>query len=139
MERDAPKPMHPVVKSSLHLTASRGSTCRYSLADRKTQHQENLRDTNRTLGRWANRGCYKQPVDKRAVYTACTQPCVSGAFGASGATQIKDLACYQYVGKFNSVPDHRISKHLFGIPRFALDHIMPRASSHLSHSPTEVP
>jgi hypothetical protein len=91
---------------------SRGSTGRYSFANRKTQHQENFRDTNRTLGRWANRGCYKQPVNKRPVYAACTHECASGAFGASGATQIKDLACYQYVGKFNSVPGHHISKNL---------------------------
>jgi hypothetical protein len=85
------------------------------LADRNTQHQENLRDTNRTLRRWTNRGCCKQPVDKRPVYAACTQQCVSSAFGASGTRQIKDLACYQHLGKVNSVPGHHHSKGLSGI------------------------
>jgi hypothetical protein len=49
----------------------------------------------------------KQPVNKRSVYAACTQKCVSSAFGAFGSTEIKDLACYQYVGKFNSLPGHQ--------------------------------
>jgi len=66
----------------------------------------------RTLRRWANRGCYKQPVDKRLVYAACTQEWVSSGFGVFGSEEIKDLACYQHLGKFNSVPGHHISKHL---------------------------
>jgi hypothetical protein len=94
------------------MTPFSSSTCRYSFTDRKTQHQENLRDTNRTLGRWANRGCNKQPVDKRPMYAACTQKCVSSAFGTFGSAEIKDLACYQYVGKFNSVPGHHVFKDL---------------------------
>ncbi len=60
----------------------------------------------------ANRGCFKQPMDKRPVYAACTQECVSSAFSAFGTTQIKDLPCYQYLGKFNSVPGHHISNDL---------------------------
>jgi hypothetical protein len=56
-----------------------------------------------------------QLVDKRPVYAACTHECVSSAFGVSGATQIKDLACYQYLGKFNSIPGHHHSKELSGI------------------------
>ena len=72
-------------------------------------------DTNRTLRRWANRGCYKQPVNKRPVYAACTHECVSSAFGASGTAQTKDLACYQHLGKSNSVPGHHHSKGFSGI------------------------
>jgi hypothetical protein len=46
------------------------------------------------------------------VYAACTQECVSSAFDASGTSQIKDLACYQYLGKFNSVPGHHLQTRL---------------------------
>ena len=47
-----------------------------------------------------------------AVYAACTQGCVSSTFSAFGAAETKDFACYQYLGKFNSVPGHHISKQL---------------------------
>ena len=73
-------------------------------------------DTNRTLRRWANRGCYRQPVNKRPVYAACTRQCVSSAFGVFGSAEIKDLACCQHLGKFNSVPGHQTSKDLSRIP-----------------------
>ena len=59
------------------------------------------------------RGCYRQPVDKRPVYAACTQECVPSAFSAFGTTQIKDLPCYQYLGKFNSVPGHHVFSNFY--------------------------
>jgi hypothetical protein len=62
---------------------------------------------------------YKQPVDKRAVYAACTQECVSSAFGAFGAAETKDFACYQYLGKFNSLPGHHKTKHFKCLPDIA--------------------
>jgi hypothetical protein len=53
------------------------------------------------------------------VYAACTQECVSGAFGAFDAAEIKDLSCCQYLGKFNSVPGHHIFNHLQQIGLFS--------------------
>jgi hypothetical protein len=50
-----------------------------------------------------------------AVYATCTQGCVSSTFSAFGAAETKDFACYQYLGKFNSVPGQYHSK---GLGRF---------------------
>ena len=115
--------------SILHaLTPSQGSTCPYCFADRKDAASRKSFDTNRTLRRWANRGCYKQPVNKRPVYAACTRQCVSSAFGVFGSAEIKDLACYQYLGKFNSVPGHHVFNYLHPPRKLFLFHSVPKTS-----------
>jgi hypothetical protein len=48
------------------------------------------------------------------------------AFGVSGATQIKDLPCYQYVGKFNSVPGHHVFNRLALPQTLILVHSVPK-------------
>jgi hypothetical protein len=65
------------------------------------------------------------------MYAACTQGCVSSTFGASDTTQIKDLACYQYLGKFNSVPGHHVFNRLALSQTLILFHSIQNSNSGL--------